>query len=140
MPVAMNLWSDFLTNDRRPIDKWTHYFPIYERHFRDFVYKTVTSIEIGCGHGGSLQMWKRYSGPYARIIGLDINADCKRFEEDQIHVRIGAQEDVGFLRRVREEFGAPDIVLDDGSHLMTHILASFKLFILANYALRRRYG
>ena len=69
----MNLWSDFLTNDGRVIHKWKHYFPIYERHFRDYVDKPVTFIEIGCGEGGSLQMWKRYFGPHARIIGLDID-------------------------------------------------------------------
>jgi hypothetical protein len=121
----VSLWSDFLTNDRRMIDKWKHYFPIYERHFRDYVYKTVTFIEIGCGAGGSLQMWKRYFGPHARIIGIDINPHCKQFEEDQIEIRIGAQQDTDFLKSIVEEFGPPDIVLDDGSHIMSHVCASF---------------
>ena len=121
----MSLWSDFLTNDQRIIHKWKHYFPIYERHFRDYVYKTVTIVEIGCGRGGSLQMWKRYFGPHARIIGLDIDANCKQFEEDQIEIRIGAQQDVDFLQSVVDEFGPPDIVLDDGSHIMSHICTSF---------------
>ncbi|HEY5299315.1 MAG TPA: hypothetical protein VIJ55_01445, partial [Acetobacteraceae bacterium] len=31
-----------------------------------------------------------------------------------------------FLGRVLEEFGAPDIVIDDGTHVMAHILASFR--------------
>jgi hypothetical protein len=122
---GMSLWNDFLTNDQRPIHKWKHYFPIYERHFRGWVDKTVTFLEIGCGEGGSLQMWKRYFGPYARIIGLDIDARCKRYEEDQIEIRIGAQQDTAFLRQVVEEFGAPDIVLDDGSHVMSHVCATF---------------
>jgi hypothetical protein len=52
----MSLWSDLLTNNQRPLHKWTHSFPIHERHFRDYVYKTLTFIEIGCGQGGSLQM------------------------------------------------------------------------------------
>jgi hypothetical protein len=122
----MTLWSDFLNNDRRTIHKWKHYFPIYERHFKDFVYKPVTFIEIGCGQGGSLQMWKRYFGPHARIIGIDINPECKLFEEDQIDVRIGPQQDHQFLEGVVNEVGAPDIVLDDGSHVMSHIAASFR--------------
>ena len=37
MEDALNLWASFLTNDGRLIHKWKHYFPIYERHFRDFV-------------------------------------------------------------------------------------------------------
>ncbi len=122
----MTLWSDFLTNDKRIIHKWKHYFPIYERHFKDFVYKPVTIIEIGCGRGGSLQMWKRYFGPHSRIVGIDINPLAKAYEEDQIEVRIGDQSDEKFLQTVIDEFGAPDIVLDDGSHVMIHVIASFQ--------------
>jgi hypothetical protein len=122
----MNLWSDFLTNDKRLIHKWKHYFPIYERHFKDFVNKSVTFIEIGCGQGGSLQMWKRYFGPHARIIGIDIKPECKAFEEDQIEVYIGPQQDHQLLQRLINEVGTPDIVLDDGSHVMSHISASFQ--------------
>jgi hypothetical protein len=122
----MSLWSDFLTNDNRIIHKWKHYFPAYERHFRDFANKPVTFIEIGCGCGGSLQMWKRYFGPHARIIGIDNNPQAKTFEEDQIDVRIGEQQDSKFLHSLIDEFGAPDIVLDDGSHMMGHMIASFE--------------
>ena len=122
----MTLWSDFLTNDKKIIHKWKHYFPIYERHFKDFVYKPVTFIEIGCGQGGSLQMWKRYFGPHARIIGIDINPECKAFEDDQIEVHIGPQQDPQFLQSVLSEVGAPDIIVDDGSHVMSHIVSSFQ--------------
>jgi SAM-dependent methyltransferase len=122
----MSLWADYLNNDHRVIDKWKHYFPIYERHFKDFVYKSVTFIEIGCGLGGSLQMWKRYFGPHARIIGIDINPACKKFEEDQIEVYIGPQQDQDFLQSVIDAVGTPDIVLDDGSHVMSHLLATFR--------------
>jgi hypothetical protein len=121
----VNLWSDFLTNDQRVIHKWKHYFPIYERHFRPWVYRPVIFIEIGCGQGGSLQMWKRYFGPHARIIGIDSDPACSRFAEDQIDIRIGSQQDTEFLYRLIDEFGTPDIVLDDGSHMMSHVCASF---------------
>src|SRR6185503_613909 len=122
----MTLWSDVLNHNKRLIHKWKHYFPIYERHFKEFVYKPVTFIEIGCGHGGSLQMWKRYFGPHARIIGIDINEECKKFEEDQVEVFIGQQQDQQFLQKVIDQVGIPDIVLDDGSHKMSHITATFQ--------------
>lgn len=122
----MTLWSDFLNNDGRIIHKWKHYFPIYERHFHEFVYKPVTFLEIGCGRGGSLQMWKRYFGPHARIVGIDINPECQSFEEDQIEVHIGPQQDTVFLESVLNQIGAPDIVLDDGSHIMSHIVSTFQ--------------
>ena len=122
----MNLWADFLSNDAQQIWKWKHYFPIYERFFQEFVYKTVTFLEIGIASGGSLQMWKRYFGPHATIIGIDILPECKACEEDQIAVRIGAQQDTTFLQSILDEFGPPDIVLDDGSHLMSHMLKTFE--------------
>ncbi len=121
----MNLWQDFKTNQSKVIYKWAHYFPIYERHFAPWRNKTVTMIEIGVFHGGSLQMWQRYFGPLATIVGIDINPECKRHEEPGIHVRIGDQSDPAFLQSVLDEFGAPDIVLDDGSHRMEHVRESF---------------
>jgi tRNA G46 methylase TrmB len=55
----MSLWSDFLGHDQRLVHKWAHYFPVYERHFARYVGRPVVFVEIGCGEGGSLQMWKR---------------------------------------------------------------------------------
>jgi len=123
----MTLWSDFLTNDQRVIHKWKHYFPVYERHFAKFVNTDVVFLEIGSGRGGSLQMWKRFLGPHARIVGIDLRPDCKEFAEDQIDIRIGDQSDKAFLLDVCKEFGVPDVVLDDGSHIMQHIHASFSV-------------
>ncbi|RJF75741.1 class I SAM-dependent methyltransferase [Rhodopseudomonas palustris] len=122
----MPLWGDFLTNDGRIVHKWKHYFPAYERHFSKFVNSDVVFLEIGCGRGGSLELWKRYFGPHARIVGIDIDSRCRAFGDgDQIEVRIGDQSDVGFLQSLIDEFGPFDAVLDDGSHVMSHIRASF---------------
>ena len=122
----MSLWSDFETNQGRQIFKWTHYFPIYEQHFSRYVNRPMTFIEIGCGQGGSLQMWKRYFGPLARIVGLDIRPDCAAFQDEQVAVRIGDQSDPAFLDAVLAEFGRPTIVLDDGSHVMAHVISTFR--------------
>jgi 23S rRNA U2552 (ribose-2'-O)-methylase RlmE/FtsJ len=123
----MNLWSEFLTNEQRLIHKWKHYFPIYESHFGRFINRDVVLLEIGCGEGGSLQLWKRFLGPHARIVGVDIKPECESFEEDQISIRIGDQSDKSFLDKITKEFGVPDIVLDDGSHMMSHINATFEM-------------
>lgn len=121
----MSLWAEFVTNQKRIIHKWTHYFPIYEDHFARYVNRPMVFLEIGCGQGGSLQLWKRFLGPFAQIVGLDIIESCKEFEEDQIAVRIGDQSDTRVLDGILAEFGSPDVVLDDGSHIMSHIHASF---------------
>ena len=73
-------------------------------------------------------MWRRYFGPLSVIVGIDINPSCMEYEEHGIHVRIGDQSDPVFLAQVVEEFGVPDIVLDDGSHVMKHVNASFDFF------------
>lgn len=121
----MNLYSYFLSNTGRPIHKNVHYFPIYERHFAPFVGRPLTMLEIGSGGGGSSQMWKRYFGPNARIVGIDINPNCREFEDEQVKIRIGDQSDTAFLAEVLDEFGTPDIVLDDGSHRMDDINTTF---------------
>jgi SAM-dependent methyltransferase len=122
----MALWDIFLNHQGRTIHKWKHYFPAYETHFARYINRPLTFLEIGCGQGGSLQMWKHYFGPHAQIIGLDIRPECAQFQEDQIAIRIGDQANHQFLAQVLEEFGTPDIVLDDGSHIMAHILESFR--------------
>ncbi|MDR1020189.1 MAG: class I SAM-dependent methyltransferase [Synergistaceae bacterium] len=119
------LYHDFLTNDQRTIHKWLHYFPIYEKFFNKFINNSVTLWEIGVFKGGSLQMWKRYLGPFAIIVGIDIDSRCKTVEENQIHVRTGDQSDTKFLQSVIDEFGAPDIVIDDGSHRDKDIYTTF---------------
>ena len=119
------LYSLFLNNYERPIYKWSHYFPIYERHLQDFVNKSVLMFEIGVFQGGSLKLWKKYLGPFARIVGVDIIEKCAAFSDDQCQVRIGRQGDTKFLGRLIREFGSPDIVLDDGSHMMDDMNTTF---------------
>lgn len=70
-------------------------------------------------------MWKSWLGPHADIVGIDIQPQCKDYEEDQISIRIGDQSDTNFLAKVVEEFDPIDIIIDDGSHMMSDIQTSF---------------
>jgi hypothetical protein len=107
------------------VHKWTNYFSVYERHFVPYVGKSPLIFEIGVYKGGSLQLWKKYFGPGARIVGVDIDPTCALLEEEQVSVRIGDQGDQRFLETLVQEFGAPDIVIDDGSHFSRDINATF---------------
>jgi hypothetical protein len=106
----------------RRVDKWRHYFEIYDRHFERFRGKRVRVLEIGVDHGGSLQIWKRYFGLEAQIVGLDLDPRCAEYAEDRIQVHIGNQADVALLKSL----GKFDIVIDDGSHRLQDQLASFE--------------
>ena len=114
----------FKGNNDRPIHKWLHYFDVYERHLSRYRNKPVKILEIGVEGGGSLQMWKKYFGESATIVGIDINKDCK-FEEDQIYVEIGSQSDTEFLKNIIEKHEGFDIIIDDGSHVQTDVITSF---------------
>ena len=110
------------------IHKWNHYLPLYDRYFAPYRRRgtPVRMLEIGVSQGGSLQLWRGYSGETATIFGIDINPDCARFDGfNGNSVRIGSQADPNFLRKVVEEMGGLDIVLDDGSHFASHMKASF---------------
>ncbi len=120
----MDLYHYYVTQTGRNILKNQHYFPVYERHFARFKGNPITMFEIGTGEGGSCRMWKYYFGPTARIVTIDIQS-LPQFNETQIFVRTGDQSDPVFLNGLVKEFGRPDIVLDDGSHRMQHINASF---------------
>jgi SAM-dependent methyltransferase len=122
----MTLSQYFLMNKARPIHKNVHYLPIYERHFAHMVNRPLVMFEIGAGGGGSSQMWKHYFGAFAQIVAIDINPGAAAFEDEQVKVRIGSQADHAFLADVISEFGAPDIVLDDGSHRMDDIQQTFQ--------------
>lgn len=122
----MSLIQYFHTNTGLPINKWTHYLPLYERYFSPFRDKNTLFLEIGTGQGGSSRMWQHYFGPSAQIVSIDIREECHQFENDQIKIRVGDQSDPAFLQAIVDEFGPPDIVLDDGSHIMQHVKATFQ--------------
>jgi cephalosporin hydroxylase len=116
----------FNNNTGRRIFKWHHYFEIYDQHFSRFRNKDIVILEIGILHGGSLQMWKEYFGPKAKIYGIDINPKCKQFEEDNIEVFIGSQSDRNFLREIKSKLPKIDILIDDGGHEMEQQIVSFE--------------
>lgn len=116
----------FDNNPGRLLHKWLHYFEVYDHHFRRYRGKPVTILEIGVFHGGSLQLWKDYFGPQATIYGVDIDPRCKQFEEENVHVYIGDQADRDFLRKLKAEIPRPDILIDDGGHLMHQQIITFE--------------
>ena len=117
----------FVANQTRLMHKYLHYFDIYDRYFNSYKNKSVTIVEIGVSHGGSLQMWKSYFGNQATIWGIDIDPRCKSMEEENIHILIGSQEDPAFLKTIIEKTGPIDILIDDGGHTQKQQRISFEI-------------
>lgn len=109
------------------IHKWLHYFPVYESALSAYRSQPIRMLEIGVARGGSLQMWRRYL-PKATIVGVDIDSACSQFDDasQRVHVRIGSQADIRFLQGVVDEFGPFDVILDDGSHMTSHMVRTFQ--------------
>jgi hypothetical protein len=116
----------FRHNTGRLIHKWHHYFEIYDRHFARFRGQPITLVEFGVSQGGSLRMWRDYFGPQVRIVGVDINPNCKRFEEPGVRIEIGDQGDRAFLRRLAASLPQVDILIDDGGHTMQQQIRTFE--------------
>jgi hypothetical protein len=120
------IFNDNSGSDRRVVRKYDNYLEVYETLFHPYRGKELALLEIGVQHGGSLQLWRGYFGEAAKLFGMDIIAECKRFEDDNTRVFIGDQSDTSFLDRCAREMPALDIIIDDGSHVVTHQIASFE--------------
>ena len=122
-----------------------NYTRFYSQLFNDIRTDNINFFELGLGTnntdipcnmgrlgtpGASLKGWKEYF-PNAKIVGIDINPDCKSVEnpDQNIFIEIGSQDDTSFLQSVCEKHGKFDLILDDGSHINEHIINSFQFLI-----------
>jgi demethylmacrocin O-methyltransferase len=114
-------------------DKWgSHWYTRhYEDHFRSLRERKLRILEIGVGGnedsdagGASLKMWKYYF-PKSSIYSVDIY-DKRKLQEHRIIIFRGSQNDPDFLRKVVEQMGGVEIVIDDGSHVNEHVITSFR--------------
>lgn len=96
--------------------KHSSYFQVYDELFEKYKGKSITFVEVGVLHGGSLFMWRDYFGPNARIIGMDFNPYAKRWEADGFEIYIGDQSNPKLWEDFFKSVGPVDIVLDDGGH------------------------
>jgi len=97
----------------------------YEKYLPFKREDNLTILEIGILGGQSLKMWKEYFFN-SHILGIDINPDCKQYEEERVSVEIGSQVDGNFLSRLWQQYGPFDMILDDGSHMNEHVIFSFE--------------
>jgi hypothetical protein len=114
-------------------DKWNFhwYAQHYEQCLASIRRKRLNLLEIGIGGyadpkagGSSLRMWRAYL-PHAHVYGIDIY-DKTAHNERRITTFAGSQIDTGFLDSVVEKIGRIDLIVDDGSHINAHVIATFR--------------
>jgi hypothetical protein len=120
--LALVYWSDKAGHHH-----YTEHYPTHLGHLRR---RPMRLLEIGIGGfesatwgGASLRMWRDYFRQ-GQIHGLDIHE--KQIIEPRIHVHRGDQSDAQFMRDLGREQGPFDVIIDDGSHISSHIRTSFQ--------------
>jgi len=113
-----------------PSLKLTNYFKIYADTFRHLRNTPCTFIETGILNGGSLFMWRKWLGAQARIIGVDLNPEAKKWEAHGFEIHIGDQGDPEFWQKFYTGVGNCRAMLDDGGH------QSFQQIVTATEAIR----
>lgn len=114
-------------------DKLSHgYIPIYERYFSPIRRRPMNIVEIGIGGydspikgGESLRMWRDYF-PRSEIFGIDVY-DKSFLNGKRVHTFKGSQCDIECMGNIVKNIGGIDIIIDDGSHISEHVIASFNI-------------
>lgn len=119
-------------SDKTP--KINHYYtPEYYQLLKDKKYEKV--LEIGIGYpdlmcrftndtykaGASLYMWKEYFET-SEIFGCDI----RDIQLEGIKTFVCDQSDTLQLENMMDKIGNVDFIIDDGSHILSHQIISFK--------------
>jgi len=108
--------------------RFHNYTRQYEALFKEWAVKPISFLEIGVLGGQSIKAWREFFPNAIKIVGIDINSDCKQYEDikNNIYVEIGDATNKDFLNYIMKKHGSFDIVLDDGSHYNSHVIQTFE--------------
>lgn len=108
------------------VEKYRHYFEIYERFLEKFRGRRARALEIGIADGGSSVLWRRWLGASLELHCLDVNPRCVAGDAAAT-THHGDQGDAAVLAAVAAAASGPfDVVIDDGGHAMHQQIASFQ--------------
>jgi hypothetical protein len=126
---SFDLLARFYLTDKSSLGN--DYSAEYRRHLGPRRFQKSLLLEIGVGGGksrnaggSSLHVWRDYL-PRATIVGLDLYEKELPFLGRRVHTVQGDQSSQNDLARIVGRFGPPDIVIDDGSHIASDVVASF---------------
>ena len=128
--MASSLDDLFVKHGTDKSSQWHNYSrqygPLLER-FRSRG-DPVRYLEIGVYNGASVRAFAEFLPPGSLVVGMDIDpATAKHAAPDRgIFVHIADATDPGEVARVMAAYGPFDIVVDDGSHLCSHVVATFE--------------
>jgi len=110
--------------DKSRTDKTTfhHYEHLYGTHVGPFRDRKINFLEIGLGcgmgygPGKSLMLWKKFL-PQANLYEMEYDVSCaEKFRSQVKQLFTGDQSDLNLLKRIGDEVGHFDVIVDDGGH------------------------
>lgn len=104
----------------------TNFTPRVEPFLEPIRDLATSVLELGVDNGGSLKMWRIYF-PNAEIYGVDLKKECKQYERDRIHIRLGNTRSDSFLKDLAIRCGPFDVIIDDGDNERIAQLQAFKI-------------
>ena len=99
-----------------------HFTGFYDVMLNDIRNNVDSLLEIGVYAGASLRMWEEYF-TQATIYGIDIDPRVL-FSTDRIKTFLCSQTDFRKMDSLFKD-GSIDIIVDDGSHIISHQINSF---------------
>ena len=103
-----------------------YYYPI----FKEYEHSKVRLLEIGVADGSSMNVWNKYFTRAEHIYGIgytNFQTEYKQEVDEKNTIYKGDQSDRIFLKQfVKDSGGRFDIIIDDGSHVPSHIKTSFE--------------
>ena len=103
------------------------YYPI----FKNLELSPIRLLEIGVKDGKSMKIWKTFFKNAEHIYGLGYkNYQTREVEkiDDHMTLFMGDQSSTNFLEKmISLSDGNFDIVIDDGSHVPSHVITSFEV-------------
>lgn len=94
-----------------------NYTATYGQFFAELRDKPIRFLEIGIDRGASIPVWEDFFSN-AHLAAIDIKPECAKYGTARTTVHVGSQTDPTFLRRVHDQSGPFDVVIDDGGHTM----------------------
>lgn len=108
---------------------------IYSKHFKDYINKDLSILEIGSYAGASAASFVKFL-PKSKVFCLDVNISNFKYSSKKIHVygvdvkntdKVSEIIDAIYKKHSIRSF---DIIIDDGSHYLSDILSSLKYFMV----------
>lgn len=130
MENHMTSYNDFKTLMCDSDKGWHHgYHRFYYPILKEYESKPVRLLEIGVEDGKSMKIWETYFKNANHIYGIGYkNYQTKDIEyvKDNMTLFMGDQSSNEFLHKmISLSNGNFDIIIDDGSHVPSHIITSF---------------